>query len=53
MTTTTIENIVAIFENEYGIQLSKMPRKKNIYDGKTKQGKSIVVVMPTSNEDQS
>ena len=48
MTTMTIESIVAIFENKYGIQLSKIPRKKIIYDGKTKRGKSIVVVMPAS-----
>jgi len=48
MTTATIVSIVQVFESEFGVQLSKMPRKKIIYDGKTKQNKSIVVVMPAS-----
>mgnify|MGYP000583067419 CR=1 FL=1 len=48
MPTTTIESLVSHFEKEYGVHLSKIPRKKIIYDGKTKHGKSIVVIMPTS-----
>lgn len=48
MPTIKIENIVAIFEKEHGVHLSKIPRKKIIYEGKTKQGKSIGIVMPAS-----
>ena len=48
MTITTIESIVKEFEKEYDIVLSKMSRKRIIYDGKTKTGASIVVAMPAS-----
>ncbi len=48
MPKTTINSIVAIFENEYNIHLSKISHKKIIYDGKIKYRKSIVVIMPTS-----
>jgi hypothetical protein len=48
MTTAKIENIVKEFENDFNVPLSIMPRKKIIYDGKTKVGTSIVVVMPAS-----
>ena len=48
MPTPTIENILAIFDEEYSISLKEMTRKRIIYEGKTKHGKSIVVVMPCS-----
>ncbi len=48
MPTETIENIIDEFESEYYIHLSKMPRKKIIYDGQTEGGLSVVVIMPSS-----
>ena len=48
MTTVQIGKIVREIESDFNVLLSVMPRKKIIYDGKTKFGKSIVVVMPTS-----
>lgn len=48
MTTITIDSIVTEFKKEYGVILSKLPRKKIIYVGETGGGKSIVVAMPAS-----
>lgn len=48
MTTATIESILTIFNKEYGIDLSKVHRKKIIYNGKTKHKKSIVIISPSS-----
>ena len=48
MSATTIGSILAIFEKEFGVNLSKMPGKQIIYEGKTKHAKSIVVIMPES-----
>lgn len=48
MSAASIENIVNEFENEFSVFLSKMPHKRIIYNGQTKAGTSIVVVMPSS-----
>jgi len=48
MSTTTIERILLDFKKEHNIYLSKVPRKKIIYDGRVKNSSSIVVVMPAS-----
>ncbi|RKZ79970.1 MAG: hypothetical protein DRQ35_03195 [Gammaproteobacteria bacterium] len=48
MTTAEIGNIVKEFENDFNVRLSIMHGKRIIYDGKTKVGTSVVVVMPAS-----
>ena len=48
MSATTIDNIVVLFKKEYGVDLTIIPPKEIIYDGKTKTGKCIVIIMPTS-----
>lgn len=48
MSTVAIGSIVAYFEEEHGIVLSKLPRKKIIYEGCINGSSSIVVIMPTS-----
>ncbi len=48
MVVKTINDVVTEFEKEYDIFLSKVKRKKIIYDGYTNNDKSIVVVTPES-----
>jgi hypothetical protein len=48
VSTTTLESIVSYFEKEHGVVLSKMRRKKIIFEGRTKDHSSIVVAMPAS-----
>jgi hypothetical protein len=48
MPTTTINRVVEIFDKKHNICLTKLPSKKIIYTGNTKNNKSIVVIMPSS-----